>query len=196
MTSLDHQDSLTALESLRGYRSSVRVTGDYPEAAVLVPLMVDGDDVSVLLTRRASHLSIHAGESAFPGGKRDAGDPSLLATALREAREEIALDPEAFDWLLTLDQHLTRTEIKVSPFVGFVPADVSLAPNPGEIEEIFTVPLSHFTDCRNLGSVELEYRGGWLRSPCFHYGDHAIWGVTARTLMDLVNRAFDIDLRI
>lgn len=191
MIQIDLKSQLAALRSLQGYSSDIRVDGSFPEAAVLVPLMADRDDVSVLLTRRAPHLTIHAGESAFPGGKRDPLDPDLMATALREAQEEVALRADQFEWLFTLDQRLTRTEIKMTPFVGMVPSGIELIPNPGEIDAIFSVPLPYFANQRNLRMIELPYRGGLIRSPCFTYGKHDIWGVTAMTLIDLVNKVFD-----
>lgn len=196
MTGIDRQTLLPALQALRGYQGETVNEADFPEAAVLVPLIAKGDAVSVLLTKRAAHLNLHAGESAFPGGKCDPGDPSLMATALREAQEEINLDPDGFEWWFTLDQRVTRTDIKVTPFVGFIPPDQPLAPNPDEIDEVFTVPLEHFMDQRNLRAVELDYHGGFIRSACFSYAGHDIWGMTAWTIVDLVNTAFDLTLDI
>ncbi len=187
---------LSALDALRGRDSTIAVEGDYPEAGVLVPLLQEGDTLSVLLTRRAGHLAIHAGEAAFPGGKREPGDVSLLATALREAQEEVALSPGYFEHLFTLDQRLTRTAIKVTPFVGLIPAGLPLVPEPGEIERIFTAPLAFFADPGNLEVVEVDYRGSLLRTARYHYGDQEVWGVTAMTLVDLVNTAFDAGLSV
>lgn len=162
----------------------------------MVPLLERGGSLSVVLTRRAAHLKLHAGEAAFPGGKRDREDRDLLATALREAYEEIDLDPGLFEWLFTLDQRVTRTDIKVTPFVGVIPADATMTPNPGEIEEIYTVPISYFIDPANVSMIELPYHGGLISSPCFRYGRHNIWGVTAMTLIDLVNTAFGADIEL
>lgn len=158
--------------------------------------MENNGELDVLLTKRASHLKLHAGESAFPGGKRDEEDDSLFATALREAHEEIALEPEHFEWLFTLDQRLTRTDIKVTPFVGLVPVNVSLQPDPGEIAALFTVPLTHFMDAEHIEMIELPYHGRLITSPSFRYGQHHIWGVTALTLIDLVNTVYDAGISI
>lgn len=179
-----------ALMALRGFSGTEVVEGNYPEAAVMVALSEGRDEYSVLLTRRAEHLRLHAGEAAFPGGKRDATDESLLATALREAQEEIALDPGCFELLCTLDQRLTRTDIKVTPFVGLVPENTALDPNPNEIDEVYSVPLSHFLQPEHLTMIELPYHGKLVSSPCFHYLHHEIWGVTALTLIDLVEKVF------
>lgn len=180
-----------ALMALRGFSGSELIGANHPEAAVMVALSEGQEEYSVLLTRRAQHLRLHAGEAAFPGGKRDATDESLLATALREAEEEIALDPGAFELLCTLDQRLTRTDIKVTPFVGLIPEAVVLDPNPNEIDEVYSVPLSHFLKPEHLTMIELPYHGKLVSSPCFHYLHHEIWGVTALTLIDLVEKVFD-----
>lgn len=182
---------MLSLQKMRGYHSKVKVRGNYPEAAVLVGIMPCREGLSVLLTKRASQLSLHAGESAFPGGKRDPDDKNLLATALREAHEEVGLPKESFEYLFSLDESLTRTNIKMTPFVGLIPANLVFRPNPHEIADIFTVPLTFFCDQSNLQAKELTYRGRPIRSPSFHYGGHDIWGATARTLIDLVNITFD-----
>lgn len=190
------QTQMDALTALRGYRGQQLSDGGHPEAAVMVPLMAHPQGLSVLLTKRAPHLKLHAGEAAFPGGKRDPEDPDLLYTALREAQEEIDLPPSAFEWLFTLDQRVTRTDIKVTPFVGLVPIDVPVSANPNEIDEVFTVPLTHFMDASNITMVELPYHGSLISSPSFRYGQHTIWGVTAMTLIDLVNTVFDVGIEI
>lgn len=185
---------MLSLQKMRGHTSQVKVAGNYTEAAVLVGIMPSIDGPSVLLTKRASHLTLHAGESAFPGGKRDPEDLDLLSTALREAHEEVGLPKASFEFLFSLDESLTRTDIKMTPFVGLIPANLEFRPNPHEIADIFTVPLAYFCDSSNLRAKELTYRGLPIRSPSFHYGGHDIWGATAKTLIDLVNIAFDAQI--
>ena len=187
---------LLGLLALKGKRSTVTVPGEHPEAAVLVAILERRGELAVLLTRRARHLTLHAGESAFPGGKRDRDDPDLLTTALREAEEEVALPPEQFELLCTLDQHVTRSGICVTPFVGLIPPDLPLVPNPDEVEQLFTVPLFWLCDPCNLESFEAIYLGKSLRVPRFHYGEFEIIGVTAMALVDLVNLAFGAGLRV
>lgn len=196
MSALNSQVLLSGLLALKGRQSNFTVAGDYPEAAVLVALMEDHGEISVLLTQRAYHLSIHPGESAFPGGKRDEGDASLLCTALREAWEEVALPADRFELLFSLDQRLTRTDIKMTPFVGLIPPGLPLLPNPTEIAQLFTVPLRFFCDRRNLMVSDEIYQGKLQLTPRFRYGDHDVWGVTAMTLIDLVNTAFDAGISL
>lgn len=192
----DLRAQTAALLNLKGYTGLRVPDQQYPEAAVMVPLLGTADGLAVVLTRRAAHLKLHAGEAAFPGGKRDPEDRDLLATALREAQEEIDLAPDLFTWLFTLDQRVTRTDIKVTPFVGLIPSNAPMTPNPDEIEELYTVPVTWFSNPDNLSMIELPYHGGLITSPCFRYGRQTIWGVTAMTLIDLVNTAFAADIEL
>lgn len=170
------------------------IAGNYPEAAVLMPVTYGEQEPHLVLTRRAMHLSIHPGEAAFPGGKRDPEDDSLLATALREANEEVGLDPNHFTFLGQLDQRLTRTDIKVSPFVGFVPENVELLANPDELDCIYQVPITHFLDSKNMLVAQREYQGKMQATPHFQYQQHTVWGVTALMIIDLANTVFDAGL--
>lgn len=172
------------------------VEGLYTEAAVLVAITDHASTPELILTQRAPHLKLHPGEAAFPGGKQDKSDPSLLATALREANEEIALSAGQVEYLGCLDQRLTRTDIKVSTFVGLIPADVNLRANPDELDLIYRVPLEYFFDQNNLQVAEKAFRGSVRRVPHFTYQQHSIWGVTALIIMDLMNTVFDADLSI
>ena len=116
-----------------------------PEAAVLLPI-VDRPAPTLLFTRRASHLSTHSGQVAFPGGKREPFDTDLYATALREAEEEIGLDPTLVQPLGRLSDVISLHGIRVTPWVGIIPPDLPLVADPGELDAIFEVPLSHFLD--------------------------------------------------
>lgn len=173
----------------------------YPEAAVLVAIAVDGDELSVLLTRRAGHLNLHPGEAAFPGGKRDPGDGTLLATALREANEEVGLHAGDFEYLGRLDQHLTRSNIKVAPYVVVLARDVVLVPSLDELDCIYKIPLSFFAKHENMQLDSADYQGIMKRVPRFdvstsEHGDHSIWGVTALIIVDLMNTVFDAGLQL
>lgn len=170
------------------------VDGQYPEAAVVVAVTVGGDEPEVILTRRAMHMNIHPGEAAFPGGKRDLDDENLLATGLREANEEVGLLANDFELLGQLDQRLTKTEIKVTPFVGLVPADVQLQANLQELDCVYRVPISYFLDSKHLLIAEREYRGKLCPVPHFKYQQHTVWGVTALMIIDLMDTVFGVDL--
>ena len=169
--------------------------GEYRQAAVLMPI-TRSSEPSLILTRRASHLNLHPGEVAFPGGKQDPEDESLLATALREANEEVGLLASDVTPVGALSQYLTRSNIKVSPFVGFVPAEPVLVPNLSELDRIFQVPLGHFIDPANIQFDDRVYQGVLRKVPFFDYQQYSITGITAWMIMDLVNTVFDAGLII
>ncbi len=147
-------------------------------AAVLVPVL--GDEL--ILTKRASHLKHHPGQIAFAGGKQDADDPDLVATALREAREEIGLSAEIVTVLGELPPHETVTGFQVTPVLARVNADFTPRPEPGEVAEVFQVPLAHVLNSDNY-SVQSRY---WQKHRRYYYtvpyGPYYIWGATARIL--------------
>jgi len=116
-----------------------------PRAAVLLPI-VDRPEPTLLFTRRAAHLKQHSGQVAFPGGKWEHGDNDLLDTALREAEEEIALPPDRVQLLGRLSDVISLHGIRVTPYVGLIPADLPLVPELGELDAIFEVPLTHFLE--------------------------------------------------
>jgi 8-oxo-dGTP pyrophosphatase MutT (NUDIX family) len=153
-------------------------------AAVLVALWQD----RLILTKRASHLQHHPGQIAFPGGKVDAGDASATAAALREAQEEIALAPPLVEILGPLPVHETVTGFSVTPVLGRIRADFSPIPEPGEVDEVFTVPLRHVLNPANYVIERRLWRGQWRRYYAVPYGPYYIWGATARILRGLAER--------
>src|ERR687897_340762 len=111
-----------------------------PRAAVLVPILMEGEDARVLYTVRKDHLADHAGQISFPGGSIESGDSSLLETALREAEEEIDLSPELVEVVGELEEmYIPPSNFRVSPFVGLLPPGAEMILAPEEVEEIFTV---------------------------------------------------------
>lgn len=176
-------------ERLRDYRPQP----DRVDAAVLVPV-TDEPNPHLILTRRASHMSSHAGEVAFPGGKRDSTDASVIATALRESREEVGLPEECVEVLGQLDTFTSRVGLRVQPIVGKVAAGVILTPNPDEIESIFRVPLEYFLNEKPVYTHKIQYMGHELTVPSFNYGDYVIWGLTAFMIVDMMNRAYDANI--
>lgn len=155
-------------------------------AAVLVAL-TDEAEPQVILTRRAAHLKRHPGEVAFPGGKWEPEDDSLLITALRESHEEMALHPQYVEVVQQLSTAQTRDRTKVAPFVGIVPPGVQLEPELNELDCIFRVPFSFIADANNLQVTEVVHEGQPLKVAHFIYDDFNIWGMTARILVELVN---------
>ncbi len=183
------------LHRMRGYSPlSLPIDKHYPEAAVLVPI-TRSDEPEVVLTLRASGLSTHSGEVAFPGGRRDPEDADLVQTALREAEEEIGLPPGLVEVVGPLSTLVSRHGIKVTPYVGLVPDFVEYRPNDGEIAAVFAVPLAFFREDPRETTHRIDYLGRSWYVPSYRYGEYKIWGLTAIMLVELVNLVFD-DVRI
>jgi len=168
------------------------------QSAVLAPLY-DGDQgPTVVLTRRAAHLRNHRGEVSFPGGRQEDHDPDLVATALREAHEEIRLEPSSVEVIGELDRLSTFTsQSMVHPFVGVLPGrPVDLVADPGEVEHILHVPLADLLDPEAFHEEIWRFPDGNDRSLTFFeiVGD-TIWGATARMLRQLLAVALDLDPR-
>jgi 8-oxo-dGTP pyrophosphatase MutT (NUDIX family) len=167
-------------------------SGIFPnQAAVLIALTDRASGPEVLLTKRAEHLSSHSGEVSFPGGKWDDNDETLLQTALRESEEEIGLEPSVVEVLAPLQSGITRWGIKVTPFVGIVPDQVTLTPNPGELDAVFRVPISFFLADQRIRTDLYRRSEGMFWAPAYDFEGFEIWGFTARILVDFLNRGFD-----
>ncbi len=153
-------------------------------AAVLVALW--GADI--ILTKRASHLLHHPGQIACPGGKQDQ-DETPEAASLREGEEEIGLPRTNVNLLGRLAPHETVTGFQMTPILGHVRADFIPTPDPSEVEEVFTVPLSHVLDPDRYIIEGRIWRGQFRRYYAVPYGPYYIWGATARILHGLAERA-------
>lgn len=157
------------------------------EAAVLVPVL-PRPEPTLLFTQRTAHLRAHSGQIAFPGGKIDAGDPTPLDAALREAHEEIGLDPGQVRPLGYLDPYLSGTGYFILPTVGLVEPDFRPIPNPDEVASTFEVPLSFLMDPGRHELHAREWKGRTRRYYAIPYGDRYIWGVTAGIVRNLYER--------
>lgn len=163
--------------------------GELVAAAVLVPFLL-GPVSGVLLTKRNAHLSMHAGQVSFPGGRIDATDRSPEAAALREAREEIGLDPARVEVLCRLGDYVTGTGFCITPVVGLLPVGVGLdrlelTPSPDEVEAVFVLPLAVLLDPAAPRRQRMEWRGRWRTFWVWPHSEHYIWGATAAILVHL-----------
>ncbi|WP_135465627.1 CoA pyrophosphatase [Crenalkalicoccus roseus] len=152
-------------------------------AAVLVPIVLHPQP-SVLLTLRSARLNAHAGQVSFPGGRIEAGE-TPEAAALREAAEEVGLDPRLAELVGRLPDHLTGTGYRVIPVVGLVRPPLSLAPDPAEVEEPFELPLSVVLDPRAPERRRAAWRGVMREFWVWPHERHYIWGATAAMLVNL-----------
>lgn len=158
------------------------------EAGVLVAI-TDEIDPRLLLTRRSTQLSSHKGEVAFPGGKRDLEDPNIVITALREAEEEVALNPADVQVIGELDQVVSRFGYLVTPVLGIIKPQQTFIPNAGELDAVFQVPLSHFRQ-----PPSQYWERGSLRIPSYDYEGFHIWGLTAMMIAEMMNHLWDSNI--
>lgn len=157
-------------------------------AGVLAPIQVVDGRLELLLTKRSSALKHHPGQISFPGGKQDPGDADSIAAALREAHEEIGLPPENVEVLGTLPLHDTVTSFAVTPVIGLIRDRFDIRPEPGEVAEVFSVPLSHVLDPANYLVQSRRWRGSLRHYFTVPYGPYYIWGATARMLREWTER--------
>jgi 8-oxo-dGTP pyrophosphatase MutT (NUDIX family) len=156
-------------------------------AAVLIPLIERGDELTVLLTERASQLRHHAGQISFPGGRLEPSDEGPRAAALREAQEEIGLDPQLVSVAGYLPDHVIISGFLVTPVVAFVRPDFQLRLDPEEVQSTLEVPVDYLFDTRNhrtrrrqVGNTGIE-----LDVLDIPFGEHSIWGATAGMIVTL-----------
>jgi 8-oxo-dGTP pyrophosphatase MutT (NUDIX family) len=166
------------------------VSGEEREAAVLVPVVERADD-HILFTKRAEHLADHPGQMSFPGGGYEPADEDLLATALREANEEIRLDPGEASVIGRLDDIRTVTRYSVRPFVGTVP-DRTYRPCDEEVAETALLAVPDLTDPDNYESERRDHPYyGRIRLHYFSVDGYTVWGATARMLVQLLELTTD-----
>jgi 8-oxo-dGTP pyrophosphatase MutT (NUDIX family) len=159
------------------------------DAAVLLALYGWPEEPGLIFTERRADMRRHAGEISFPGGRHDEADADLAATALREAHEEIALDPAAVELSGALPPTSTFvTGYRIHPFVGRIahPGELDLKPNPAEVETVLTFSLEALRETYEMR--RLVRRGIPFHTPTYTVGEHQIWGATARIVGDLLDR--------
>jgi 8-oxo-dGTP pyrophosphatase MutT (NUDIX family) len=163
---------------------------DYRDAAVLIPVVANEPEATVILTERTSHLSTHAGQIAFPGGKIDATDASPTAAALREAEEEIGLDNSCVAVVGVLSPYLSRTGYRIVPVLARVEPGYRLTLNRNEVADAFEVPLAFLMTPANHKRATRTFLG---RERYFYempFGERYIWGVTAGIIRGLYEQVY------
>ena len=160
--------------------------GEHREAAVLVAI-TDRPEPGLILTQRREHLRTHAGQVAFPGGRIDEGEDAVSA-ALREAQEELGLNPALVRLIGQADPYCTVTGYSVMPVIGVVPPDLDLAPNPEEVADWFEAPLDFVLNPANQRQMTAEYRGRMRHYYQIDWEGRHVWGATAAMLVNLTRR--------
>jgi len=180
--------------SLRAGSDAELLVGDLPElrakatieAAVLVAI-TDRPEPGLILTVRREHLRTHAGQIAFPGGRLDSGENAVDA-ALREAREEILLDPAAVEVIGVVDPYRTVTGYVVTPVIGAIPPDLQLKPHEHEVADWFEAPLAFLLDPANQQQRSALFQGRTRHYYEIDWNGRRIWGATAAMIVNLSRR--------
>lgn len=189
---MNHSELAVFLENRWSVHSPRKMSAPgYKEAAVLVALTDSLEQPRLLLTQRSIGMPTHKGEVAFPGGKRDHTDDSLIETAIREAQEEVGLNPAHVNIVGELDQVLSIHGFLVTPVLAVIPEKAELTPDPRELESLFHVPLSRFL----APPDDYFRRDGWAM-PTYYHGDYRIWGMTAFIIAEMMNRYWDTSIDV
>ncbi|MGO9487151.1 MAG: CoA pyrophosphatase [Rhodomicrobium sp.] len=159
-------------------------------AAVLVPVLAREPEATVLFTLRTSHLAAHSGQISFPGGKIEAGDATPVETAIREAEEEVGIPPALVTPLSLLDLHNTGTGFRIVPVVALVEPGFQPVPDPGEVAEVFEVPLSFLMDEKNHIRHLREWKDRKILFYAIEFEQRFIWGATAAIVRNLYERLY------
>jgi len=155
-------------------------------AAVLVSFVPRDNDPSLILTLRTMNVARHKGQVSLPGGVKEPQDQGMIATALREAEEEISLDPTMIEIAGVLDDQETTSGFLITPVVGFISREATFKPNPQEVAEIFEAPFSQLTDPANYQLKRGIHRGVPYTDHRYNVANHTIWGATGRIIHDML----------
>jgi 8-oxo-dGTP pyrophosphatase MutT (NUDIX family) len=166
----------------------------YKAAAVLIPIQERSEGDHLVLTKRADHLSTHKGQIAFPGGRVDAGDVDVIATALRESQEEIGLDPACVNVLGRLDEFTAGYGLAVTPVVGLIPPHCKFRLDPAETVAAASVSIRTLMQPQNF-RIDGRLSPGGHPSYHFYVNGWDVWGVTARIIVQFLELACDLEVK-
>ena len=186
-------DKITS--KLKAYKGNPPVD-ELKKAAVLIAI-VDCDNPELIYTLRSNKVGSHGGEVSFPGGMYEKDDSTLKVTALRESEEETGLNREQVQIIGSTDTVVSRYNVSVTPYVGIVPADISLNNDSEEIEACFRVPISFLLEDKRYRNDNINKNGESFFMPAYKFESFIIWGLTAMMTVDFLNITLDagIDLR-
>ena len=159
-------------------------------AAVLIPVIPRRTGPSVLLTERPHSMASHAGQVAFPGGKVDDGDADEVAAALREAHEEVGIEPAHVTLIGRAAPYVSGSAFRITPVLGLLPPDFIAVPEPVEVDEVFETPLSFLMDPANHTTGQGTWKGRRRVYYDMYHNGHRIWGVTAGIIRELYLRVY------
>lgn len=179
------------IEGVRAHTPQVFPEHSLADAAVLVAITRDEHNPEMILTLRSTQLPTHKGEVAFAGGKTDPVDVDAIATALREAQEEVGIDPSQVEVIGMLDQVVSRFGFVVTPVFGLVDTDIELHPDPRELQAVFRVPLRYFLDTK----PHIDQLGSF-RVPRWQYQNFMIWGLTAMMIAQMMNQFYGAEIEL
>ena len=185
---------LLGVDSERSQRLQKHFPAEPVPAAVLVPLVDHPGGLTVLLTQRATHLAKHSGQISFPGGRMEPTDPDVASAALREAQEEIGLDPACVRVFGYLPDHIVISGFRVTPVLSLVTPPIALNLNPDEVAGVFEVPVAHVFDPRNHEARLRRVGDEELMLYDIPWEGRSIWGATAGMLLTLM-RMLDTETR-
>ncbi|MBN05254.1 MAG: CoA pyrophosphatase [Ponticaulis sp.] len=160
------------------------------DAGVLIGIVDRGGELNVVLTERPKTMAKHPGQVAFPGGKVDPHDECPVDAALREANEEVGVEPEEVTLMGRSGLYLTRTGFRITPVVGLLPPDFVAKPDPHEVDDVFETPLSFLMNPANHEEKSVEWKGRRHRYFEMPHNGHYIWGVTAGVIRALYERLY------
>ena len=182
LTDVPPLEELLTADDLEKQREAASAQALTP-AAVLLLVVNRADEPTVVFTQRTAHLADHAGQISFPGGRVEEGDEGPAGTALREAREEVGIDPAGVEILGELPDYHTSTGYRVRPVVGWAEPPVAWSPDPHEVAEVFEVPLAFLLETANHRYESAFYKGRLRHYWAMPWQGRFIWGATAGMLV-------------